>query len=80
MSNLHLFSDGTYRFLEGGFPYSAGVIATPGVSFVRAHFARGVGMSQGFEAIAAHLRKVDRPLTSLCDVPLRSRVLAAYQP
>jgi hypothetical protein len=72
MSSLHFFSDGAFKFLEGGFPYSSGVIATPGFRLVRARFAQGLGMSQGFEAIALQLRTLGRPLTALCAVELRS--------
>ena len=38
MSKLHIFEDGGYFFLEGGFPYSQGVIAAPGYSFHRIRF------------------------------------------
>jgi hypothetical protein len=72
MSNLHFFKDGAFEFLEGGFPYSAGVIATPGNRLVRARFAQGQGMSAGFETIARHLSSQGRPLTSLCAIELRS--------
>ena len=72
MSSLHFFGDGAFKFLEGGFPYSAGAIATPGFRLVRARFAQGLDMSHGFEAIAAQLRSVGRPLTALCAVELRS--------
>jgi hypothetical protein len=72
MSSLHHFNAGAYQFLEGGFPYSAGVIAAPGMRLVRARFARGATMTAGFEGIARHLQESGRPLTALCAVELRS--------
>lgn len=72
MSRLHRFSPGDFEFLEGGFPYSSGVIAQPGFALVRARLAQTPGMSAGFDRIAAHLKAVGRPLTALCAVELRS--------
>ena len=37
---LHDFTPGAYQFLQGGFPYSAGVIAQPGWAIQRVRFAR----------------------------------------
>ena len=72
MPTLHHFQPGHFSFLEGGFPYSAGVIASPGSRLARARFASQPNMSVGFEHIAAHLKSVGRPLTALCAVELRS--------
>jgi hypothetical protein len=72
MSTLHHFEAGAFEFLEGGFPYSAGVIATQGSRLVRVRFAYGPEVNEGFERIARHLKEVGRPLTSLCAVELRS--------
>jgi hypothetical protein len=72
MATLHAFDAAGYAFLEGGFPYSQGVVARPGYRLVRARFARGLTVAQGFEAIAAHLAAVGRPLHALCAVELRS--------
>jgi hypothetical protein len=72
MKPLHSFEPGDYRFLEGGFPYSQGVIAMPGHALVRARFARPLPVTAGFDAIEAHLRAEGRPLTALCAAELRS--------
>jgi hypothetical protein len=72
MSTLHHFASGGYEFLEGGFPYSQGVIASQGFQLVRVRLARAPGINAGFERIAAHLQSVGRPLTALCAVELRS--------
>jgi hypothetical protein len=72
MSRLHRFSPGDFEFLEGGFPYSSGVIAEPGFALVRVRLAQNPGMRAGFDRIAAHLKAVGRPLTALCAVELRS--------
>lgn len=72
MATLHKFDAGGYAFLEGGFPYSAGVAAQPGHAIVRARFARVLAVADGFAAIAAHLASRGRPLTALCAAELRS--------
>ncbi len=72
MSTIHNSVGGDYAFLEGGLPFSAGVIAVPGFEIVRARFARVLPIAEGFEAIAAHLRERHRPLTALCAAELRS--------
>jgi hypothetical protein len=72
VSRLISFEPGQYQFLEGGFPYSAGVVAMPGSHMVRARFHRPPNVAEGFAAIAAHLGALGRPLTALCAVELRS--------
>ena len=72
MTALDTFEPGGYRFLRGGFPYSQGVIATPGFAIVRARFARPPPVARGFDAIEAHLTSVGRPLQALCAAELRS--------
>jgi hypothetical protein len=72
MPTLHPFIPGNFEFLEGGFPYSAGVIASPGYRLVRARFAQAPNINNGFTSIAQHLSAIGRPLTSLCAVELRS--------
>jgi hypothetical protein len=69
---LRDFEPGGYRFLEGGFPYSAGVIAMPGFAIRRVRLARPVPVAAGFEAIAQHLAAAGRPLQALCAAELRS--------
>jgi len=61
-----------YAFLPGGQPFSCGIVALPGFEIVRARFARPLPVTEGFEAIAAHLRERHRPLTALCAAELRS--------
>lgn len=72
MSKLHLFADGGYSFLEGGFPYSQGVVAAPGFALRRVRFAQPVPMAQGFDWIRQHLTHAQRPLTALAACELRS--------
>jgi hypothetical protein len=72
MATLHEFTDGGFRFLEGGFPYSQGVVALPGHAIERVRFERPVPVAAGFDAIAAHLASIGRPLTSLAACELRS--------
>ena len=40
MSALIPFPDGGYSFLEGGFPYSQGVVAQPGFAIERVRFRK----------------------------------------
>ena len=79
MSKLHLFADGGYSFLEGGFPYSQGVIAAPGFAFRRVRFSQPVPMDQGFAWIRAHLTQAQRPLTALAACELRSPAAFSLQ-
>ncbi len=72
MATIHNSVGADYAFLEGGPPFSSGVIALPGFEIVRARFAHVLPMAEGFEAIAAHLRERHRPLTALCAAELRS--------
>jgi hypothetical protein len=72
MATLHQFPAGGYAFLEGGYPYSQGVIAQPGFALHRVRFERPVPVSAGFDAIAAHLRSIGRPLTAFAACELRS--------
>jgi hypothetical protein len=71
-TTLHPFESGSFDFLEGGFPYSAGVIARPGFEIHRVRFARVQPMAAGFARIAAILRAQGRPTTALCAAELRS--------
>ena len=72
MSALIPFPDGGFGFLEGVFPYSQGVAALPGYAIERVRFAKPVPVARGFEAIAGHLKKIERPLTAFCACELRS--------
>src|SRR5258706_6394354 len=72
MSALIPFPDGGFSFLEGVFPYSQGVVALPGFAIERVRLARPLAVSPGFEFIASHLKKIQRPLTAFCACELRS--------
>jgi hypothetical protein len=64
--------EGGYRYAKGVFQYSAGVAALPGFAIERVRFQQAVPLADGFDAIAAHLRAIGRPLTALCACELRS--------
>jgi len=72
MPGLHSFDSGGYDFLEGGYPYSAGVIARPGFEIRRVRFAQPLPMAAGFARIATVLQAQGRPTTALCSAELRS--------
>ena len=63
---------GSYRFLTGIAPYSAGVTALPGYEIVRAVLARPLPWREGFVRIERHLHGLGRPRAALCAVELRS--------
>ena len=66
------FEPGGYQFLKGGFPYSRGVAAAPGFAIIHVRFRASVPLADGFERVREHLTSVNRPLTSLCGMELRS--------
>jgi len=72
MAEVIEFADGGFRFVKGVLPYSAGVAAQPGYSIRRARFNRVLPLTEGYAAIAAHLKAVGRPNTALCAAELRS--------
>jgi hypothetical protein len=72
MAALHAFPDGGYSFLEGGFPFSQGVVALPGHAIERVRFRTPMPLQAGFDAIEKHLKGLKRPLTALCAAELRS--------
>lgn len=63
---------GSYSFLKGISPYSAGVVAFPGFEIEHARFRTALPLHAGFAAIEAHLTKQRRPRQALCGVELRS--------
>ena len=69
---LHRFEEGGYSFLEGGFPFSQGVVALPGYAIERVRFRTPVPVARGFGLIADFLKKEKRPRTALCAAELRS--------
>ncbi|CAN7647618.1 MULTISPECIES: 2-amino-5-chloromuconate deaminase CnbZ [unclassified Variovorax] len=66
------FPEGGYRYLKGVFQYSGGVAALPGYAIERMVFPEALPLAEGFEAIAAHLAALGRPLAALCACELRS--------
>lgn len=72
MSAIIVFPPGNYRYRPGVFQYSAGVAAEPGFEIERARFERPVPLAEGFDAIAAHLAAVARPVGAFCACELRS--------
>jgi len=72
MTTIHNSTGADYAYLRGGPAFSSGVVALPGYEIVRARFARPLPLAEGFDAIAAHLRQRNRPLTALCAAELRS--------
>lgn len=72
MAHAVSFPQGGYRYVPAVFQYSAGVAALPGFAIERVRFSRPPALAAGFDAIAAHLRKANRPLTALCACELRS--------
>jgi hypothetical protein len=72
MSETIVFPAGGYRYLKGVFQYSAGVAAEPGFEIERARLLHPVPLEEGFQAIAAHLQALGRPLTAFCACELRS--------
>ena len=63
---------GNYSFLRGIAPYSAGAIAASGYAIEHARFLRPLRLSDGFNAVAAHLERIKRPKQALCGMELRS--------
>jgi len=64
--------------LKGGYAYvpalpfaSAGVVALPGMSLVRAVFAEPSPLRAGFAAVERHLESAHRPLAALCGFEFR---------
>jgi hypothetical protein len=49
------FVAGGYRFIEGVFQYSAGVIALDGHEIVRVQFRRPVPIADGFDSVEKYL-------------------------
>lgn len=72
MAELIAFAPGNYRYLPGGFQYSAAVVADAGHAIERARFDRPVPLAEGFDRVREHLAARGRPLTALCACELRS--------
>ncbi|MCS7023667.1 MAG: hypothetical protein NZV14_02615 [Bryobacteraceae bacterium] len=63
---------GGYDFLSGIRPYSAGAVAQNGYEIEHARFLEPLDLKTGFEAVEAHLRRMNRPKQALCGIELRS--------
>jgi enamine deaminase RidA (YjgF/YER057c/UK114 family) len=62
---------GGYAYLPG-LPFaSAGVVALPGMSLVRAVLCEPCPLQLGYEAVERHLESVRRPLSALCGFEFR---------
>lgn len=72
MAEVLEFADGGYRFIQGVFPYSAGVAAERGFQIERARFETPVPVEEGFRRIKLHLASVGRPPAAFCACELRS--------
>lgn len=72
MSKPVTFLPGQYRYLPGGFQYSAAVQALPGHALARVRLEQPLPLAMGFERIETHLRQLGRPTTALAAIELRS--------
>lgn len=63
---------GSYSFLQGIAPYSAGVVANAGFEVVHVRFSHYTPLHAGFDALEAHLKHARRPLHAMCAMELRS--------
>jgi hypothetical protein len=72
MTATREFAPGSYRFIPGVFPYSAGVAALPDYEIQRVRFHRPVPLANGFARIRSILAAAGRPLTAFCACELRS--------
>jgi hypothetical protein len=63
---------GNYSFVRGISPYSAGAVAAPGFAIEHARFLRPLPLQKGFDAVEAHLKRVNRPKQAMCAMELRS--------
>ena len=69
---------GGYLFLEGGVPYSSGVVADGDHEIVRALLEQPVPWRQGFRLVDRHLSSVGRPRSALCAIELRSPIQFSF--
>lgn len=58
--------------MKGISPYSAGAVASPGFAIEHARFIRPIPLQKGFDAVEAHMKRVNRPKQALCGMELRS--------
>lgn len=72
MAEVLKFPQSGYRFIKGVFQYSAGVAAEPGFEIVRARLAAPLPLAHGLLRIEAHLKVLNRSVSSFCACELRS--------
>jgi hypothetical protein len=72
MAEVMKFPQGGYRFIKGVLQYSAGVAAEPDFEIVRARLAAPVPLAHGLSRIEAHLKVLNRSVSSFCACELRS--------
>src|SRR5215471_12410331 len=69
---------GGYSFLQGGKPYSAGVVASTGFAIAHVRLSKPVAWKEGFTRIDGHLRAAGRPRAALCAIALRSPAALSF--
>lgn len=72
MSEVIFHKSVGYKYIKGVFQYSGGVAALPGFEIERVRFKKPLVLKDGFAAIKAHLKSIDRPLNAFCACELRS--------
>jgi hypothetical protein len=72
MTDVVVFPEGGYRYINAVFQYSGGVAAEPGFAIERARLAQPLPLREGFAAAESYLKSIGRPVTSFCSCELRS--------
>ena len=72
MSDVVVFREGGYRYIQAVFQYSSGVAAEAGFEIERARLIKPLPLAKGFAAVEAHLRRLGRPSTAFAACELRS--------
>lgn len=62
---------GNYRFLKGGPAFSEAVVADAGYRIVHVTLLQPPAIPDGFDFIAAYLKKAGRPVNAVCAIQLR---------
>ena len=72
MAEVPVFEAGGYRYIEGLFQYSGGVLAEPGYEIERARFSQPLPLAEAYAAVEAHLESLGRPSTAFAACELRT--------
>ncbi len=72
MTEVRIFREGGYRYIQGPFQFSGGVAAESGFEIERVRLLRPGPLADGFALVEAHLRRLGRPLCALAACELRS--------